>query len=959
MIMKLSKKQIIIISSVAGALVIGGVAAGVTSGVIANLDAKYNEALTKLINQENTEAYLLFNELGNYKDSNVKRAYSYELMSYEQGEKDFEGMIDNVINNNGKVEVCFDTNSGTFIDNRVIDEKADPYITERAFKSYHDFSKWDLTFAKYDKDNDYISIKIDALYTDHNYAIVYHLNGGALDVSAPLHYTYYTDDLLIPYPEKTGYSFKGYKSDIYEEENPVKDYVIRKGSSGDIELTAFYEANDYLMNFDPLDGTCPTTSGYFTYDKDYTNNFPVAHKDYYTFDGWYYNDVLVDKTCFNIAVNNATLVAKYSPIEYTITYELDGGKLLGDTIHSINYETPATAIPFASKDGYVFTGWKLNDSEPDIHFKTPEHTHENITLVATYAQYQASASDEHVFAHLINGNTIKQLVLPAHITSIEDGLKGSLLSNMNTIDAEPGSIFEMEDEFLILPRDNGRELHFAPYARFNNSDTLTIPDGITHIGDEVFENFHINHVNATASLHYLGDYAFHRSYLIDLTGADLYEIGKQAFRECDNLSDSIIENNAKITSIGDQAFYKCVAFRTVHLRETLKTVKDSVFAEIPLLETVNYECDTLIQIKDNAFRDDSNIKNVKAKVVTISKVLELLKDAKTSIKNIEVTGSGAFSDEQFKNYSALETITFTDTSFNAITTSCFENDTNLKDITIPSSVTTISSKAFKNSGLENITFEDASNLKTIYNGSFDGTHIKSIDLSPAKSLQIEDGAFANIGALEEVSVQYNAMESFKAAFENCPNIKKISLYLDQTSIQSFDLAERYFSGLAKLEEVELVFLSKEVAYNPVDIVLPYSCFSGCSSLVDITLYNCKIEEIGEYAFENCYKFTNANKNVDGLNVYPRGCFFGCTELQVDITGATEIGRYAFVLCNNLGEFTIPSTVITVGVEAFAYAFGNISLHVDYTKASIDAMNVVDGNWYNWDMNCFCPITYKS
>ena len=149
--MKLSKKQIIIISSVAGALLIGGVAAGVTCGVIANLDAKYNEALTKLINQENTEAYLLFNELGNYKDSNVKRAYSYELMSYEQGEKDFEGMIDNVINSKGKVEVCFDTNSGTFIDNRVIDEKADPYITERAFKSYHDFSKWDLTFAKYER----------------------------------------------------------------------------------------------------------------------------------------------------------------------------------------------------------------------------------------------------------------------------------------------------------------------------------------------------------------------------------------------------------------------------------------------------------------------------------------------------------------------------------------------------------------------------------------------------------------------------------------------------------------------------------------------------------------------------------------------------------------------------------------------------------------------------------------
>ena len=159
--------------------------------------------------------------------------------------------------------------------------------------------------------------------------------------------------------------------------------------------------------------------------------------------------------------------------------------------------------------------------------------------------------------------------------------------------------------------------------------------------------------------------------------------------------------------------------------------------------------------------------------------------------------------------------------------------------------------------------------------------------------------------------------------------------------------------------MELIYLDKEVAVNPVDIDLPYSFFSGCSSLKDFTLYNCKIDSIGEYTFENCYMFNNTNKNVDHLEVYPRGCFFGCNSLQVDISGTTEIGRYAFVSCHNLGEFTIPSTVISVGTEAFAYAYGNISINVDFTKAQIDAMNVEDGNWYNWDMNCFCPINYKN
>ena len=957
--MKNKKKLIIIISSVA-ALAIAGIAVGVIVGVNNNLSAKYKKALNKLINQDNSEAYRLFNELGNYKDSKLKRAYSYELMHFEQGNKNYEGLIDNVINNKGKVEVVFDTNSGTFIDNKLIDQKMDRYITETAFKSYHDFSKWDLTFAKYNKDQDIISIKIDALYNDHNYSIIYRLNGGSISSETPLHYTYYTSDLAIPAPNKVGYSFLGYKSNIFKEDEPVDNYVIHKGTSGDIELTAFYSPNTYHINLDPNDGTCDTPSMDCVYDADYRNSFPIAQKDYYTFDGWYYGDTLVDITRFNIAMEDATIVAKYTPIEYNINYVLNEGTLLNEAITHINYETPATPIPFATKEGYVFTGWQIEgQNEADIHFKTPEHVHEDLTLVATFAKYEVSSSDPHQFTHLENGNIIKQFVLPAHITSIEGGLKGSLLSNLDTIDVEPGSIFEVKDEFLVLEEDNKTEIHFAPFGRFGTVDTLDIPDGVTHISSHVFEKFQFRQVNAPNSLHYVGEASFKRTYLVNFNGGDLYEIGNEAFNDCEILTDSLLENNEDVTAIGDLAFDHCLAFRSIHLREKLKTVGNKAFADNHFLQTIRFECDALIDIKDNAFQGDDNIENLIAKTVTIDKLLNATKDSRTFIKNIEIIGNGTLENELFKNYTALETMTFTDTDLVTINDSCFENDGKLKAITIPSGVTTISPNAFKNSGVRQATFEDASHLRNIYSGAFSDSRLQSIDLSLAKDLQIEDGAFANCYYLEEVAVQYNAMETFKGAFENCPNIKKISLYLDQTSIQSFDLAERYFSGLTNLEEVEIIYLNKDIIVDPVNIDLPYSFFSGCSSLKDFTLYNCKIDSIGEYTFENCYMFNNTNKNVNHLEVYPRGCFFGCNSLQVDISGATEIGRYAFVSCHNLGEFTIPSTVISVGTEAFAYAYGNISINVDFTKAQIDAMNVEDGNWYNWDMNCFCPINYKN
>lgn len=53
-----------------------------------------------------------------------------------------------------------------------------------------------------------------------------------------------------------------------------------------------------------------------------------------------------------------TLHAKWSPITYSITYDVDGGNLPGSTQNPFikTYATPVNLVT-PSKTGYVFAGW--------------------------------------------------------------------------------------------------------------------------------------------------------------------------------------------------------------------------------------------------------------------------------------------------------------------------------------------------------------------------------------------------------------------------------------------------------------------------------------------------------------------------------------------------------------------------------------------------------------------------
>ena len=230
--------------------------------------------------------------------------------------------------------------------------------------------------------------------------------------------------------------------------------------------------------------------------------------------------------------------------------------------------------------------------------------------------------------------------------------------------------------------------------------------------------------------------------------------------------------------------------------------------------------------------------------ITTAKILELAgKDSseKDSITELDLSGC---------------------TRLQNIGTSAFEGCEKLTTVTLPSSVTTIGSFAFRDcNSLTNINLSACKNLATIGYQAFWGCDgLTSIDLSGCTSLQSIDGSAFTSSGLTSINLS------------GC------------TSLQSIGTSA--FEGCEKLTTVTL----------PSSVTtIGYYAFRDCNSLTSINLSNCtSLESIGSEAF--------ARSDLTEINLS------GCTKLK-SIDGA------AFAK-SGLTSITLPAKLTTIGISAF-------------------------------------------
>jgi uncharacterized repeat protein (TIGR02543 family) len=222
---------------------------------------------------------------------------------------------------------------------------------------------------------------------------------------------------------------KGYGLMVVWNTNPHLLTVYYTTGTGDasLKISSSYKlasnfssySSSYIRN---------SSDNYFTQSVFYDNNLTLMNgagsgfnmsRDYYTFSKWqkngttsYFNGGSTHKASAlnsDVATGNAevTFTAVWTPKEYTITYNLNGGKIGTSStnptqkytyetdVYIGNYSSGATAYSIPSKDGYDFAGWKYTGTTTGYWTKDMTYTnkyhkgtmeHGNITLYAQWAK---------------------------------------------------------------------------------------------------------------------------------------------------------------------------------------------------------------------------------------------------------------------------------------------------------------------------------------------------------------------------------------------------------------------------------------------------------------------------------------------------------------------------------------------------------------------------------------------
>jgi uncharacterized repeat protein (TIGR02543 family) len=184
------------------------------------------------------------------------------------------------------------------------------------------------------------------------YTIAYNLDGGTAD--NPGSYTIETPSFTLENPVKTGYEFAGWTGIGLSE--PTMSVTINKGSFGNKAFIANWTPILYDITYDLKGGTASNPESYTIESESFTLATPV--KAGYNFAGWTgtgLSGLTKNVTINKGSVGSKSFTANWTPINYSITYDLKGGAANNPASYTI--ESPAFTLNNPTKHGYEFAGW--------------------------------------------------------------------------------------------------------------------------------------------------------------------------------------------------------------------------------------------------------------------------------------------------------------------------------------------------------------------------------------------------------------------------------------------------------------------------------------------------------------------------------------------------------------------------------------------------------------------------
>lgn len=469
-------------------------------------------------------------------------------------------------------------------------------------------------------------------------------------------------------------------------------------------------------------------------------------------------------------------------------------------------------------------------------------------------------------------------------------------------------------------------------------EEVNIPDTVTNIGQRAFAYCEkLSYLHLSDNLQGIGNYAFRNTIMLKevkvpktLTDIDTYGWNWQYPFSGSGIKN--IEWAEGITRVPYALFGGCENLKSVKIPETITEIRERSFADCIALENVDIP-DSVTSIGASAFKGCQSLQNIE-----LPNGLTFIGNYAfrncTALKKINVPKTLTTVDTYglnyqcpFDNCKSLEEITFekgrvgipdclfenaigSDKGVNIVIpegvewigSRCFKNFTNLKSVTLPSTIKKLYNYCFANTNIDNIIIPDSVN--GVYKGAFLGcTNIKEI-VFPDSIEELGSDLCSGCTELTKVTLNNTTQNVTSYMFQNCTSLEKI--VLPDTVININDHA---FKGCISLKTIEG---GKSLKY------IEEYAFENCDALTNFVISN-TVTEIGTGVFHDCDALTDVKLST-GIKKIPDSAFEHCDKLASIVLPyrVESIGNNAFKNDVALTEITIPRATTSISSSAFSY-----------------------------------------
>ena len=497
-------------------------------------------------------------------------------------------------------------------------------------------------------------------------------------------------------------------------------------------------------------------------------------------------------------------------------------------------------------------------------------------------EYKVIGIGRNAFYHC---EKLSQITIPNSVESIgEDAFSGCTALTQVTI---PNSVTSIGED---------------AFSGCTALTQVTIPNSVTSIRDHTFSGCTaLSQITIPNSVTSIGNRTFYNSGLTQVTIPNsVTRIAFEAFSGCTALTQVTISNS--VTSIEGFVFQGCTALSQITIPNGVTRIDAHAFRNCTALSQVTIS-NSVESIHDSAFDGCTMLSQVTWNAINCNINFPIFRDC------------------------PIDKFTFGDQVEHIPAYLCIDMS-NLREITIPNSVTSIGDNAFYGCKALSQIIWNAVNLPDFTRDNRPFADCPVTDFTFGEQVEhIPAYLCYGMDQLTQAIIPENVKSIGSSVFAGCTMLSHVTLGNNVTSI-----GDRAFSNCEELRQITMPNSLTNIGNE---------AFASCTNLLE-AIIPASVTNIGDKAFSNCVALTAIN--VDNNNIAycsENGVLFDfnkTTLIQFPINkdetiysipnNVKNIESMAFAGCFKLSQITIPNSVTSIGDKAFNGCEALTAIHVE-------------------------------